>query len=193
MIHHLWCQSCASHAHVGDLPGNNAARNALHSFPAHPFILLQYQVMQTNVMCQWPTGANHRAMGRSVLQSGAQLISSSLWKNSWHICDLLWPTYKSIPRFWGGKTVPNFSTCMQVHTVIATLATKDRFPLIYLFSVMSDRIEFLIIMPHRSTTYVDVAYCYRRSSMVYRSVCLSGGSRCPHGKGQFWWAKGDPL
>jgi len=29
-------------------------------------------------------------------------------------------------------------------------------------------------MPHRSTTtYVDAAYCYRPSSVVSRSVCLS--------------------
>jgi len=27
--------------------------------------------------------------------------------------------------------------------------------------------------PHRSTTYVDAAYCYRPSSVVCRSVCLS--------------------
>jgi len=30
-----------------------------------------------------------------------------------------------------------------------------------------------IVRPHRSTTYVDVAYCYRLSSVVCRSVCLS--------------------
>ena len=30
-----------------------------------------------------------------------------------------------------------------------------------------------IIRPHRSTTYVDAAYCYRPSSVVCRSVCLS--------------------
>jgi len=29
-----------------------------------------------------------------------------------------------------------------------------------------------IIRPHRSTTYVDVAYCYRPSSVVCRSVTL---------------------
>jgi len=28
-----------------------------------------------------------------------------------------------------------------------------------------------IVRPHRSTTYVDVAYCYRLSSVVCRSVC----------------------
>jgi len=31
----------------------------------------------------------------------------------------------------------------------------------------------LLFMPHRSTTYVDAAYCYRPSSVVCRSVCLS--------------------
>ena len=28
------------------------------------------------------------------------------------------------------------------------------------------------VKPHRSTTYVDAAYCYRPSSVVCRSVCL---------------------
>jgi len=28
-----------------------------------------------------------------------------------------------------------------------------------------------IIRPHRSTAYVDAAYCYRPSSLVFRSVC----------------------
>jgi len=31
----------------------------------------------------------------------------------------------------------------------------------------------IIIIPHRSTVYVDAAYCYRRSSLVCLSVCLS--------------------
>jgi len=70
----------------------------------------------------------------------------------------------------------------------------------------------VIIRPHRSTTYVDAAYCYRTSSVVCRSVTLvspaktdepiempfglrtwlgSGnhvldGVQIPHGKGQFW-------
>ena len=30
----------------------------------------------------------------------------------------------------------------------------------------------IIIMPHRSTTYVDAAYCYRPSSTVCRSVTV---------------------
>jgi len=55
IIRHLRCQSCASHAHVGDLPGDNVARNAMYSSPARPFILLLYQVTQTNVTCQWVT------------------------------------------------------------------------------------------------------------------------------------------
>jgi len=32
---------------------------------------------------------------------------------------------------------------------------------------------FAFITPHRSTTYVDVAYCYRSISVVCRSVGLS--------------------
>ena len=31
----------------------------------------------------------------------------------------------------------------------------------------------VIIRPHRSTTYVDAAYCYRPSGVVCRSACLS--------------------
>jgi len=31
----------------------------------------------------------------------------------------------------------------------------------------------LFCRPHRNTTYVDAAYCYRRSSLVCRYVCLS--------------------
>jgi len=38
--------------------------------------------------------------------------------------------------------------------------------------------------PHRSTTYVYAAYCYRPSSMVCQSVCLSvGGSLWNMGNG----------
>jgi len=86
-VRHLLCQSCASHAHVGDLRGNNAAQ---YSCPSRPFILLQYQVTQTNITCQWPTAADRHAMGQSVLQSRAQLTASASWKNSW-------PANKSTP------------------------------------------------------------------------------------------------
>ena len=34
----------------------------------------------------------------------------------------------------------------------------------------------LYFRPHRSTTYIDAAYCYRPSSVVCRSVCLSQSS-----------------
>jgi len=57
----------------------------------------------------------------------------------------------------------------------------------------------VIIRPHRSTTYVDAAYCYRSSSMVCRSVCLSvtlvspakmaGQMRCRLGW-RLGWAQG---
>jgi len=30
-----------------------------------------------------------------------------------------------------------------------------------------------VVRPHRSTTYVNAAYCYRLSSVVYRCVCHS--------------------
>jgi len=80
-----------------------------------------------------------------------------------------------------------------------------------------------IFRPHRSTTYVDAAYCYRPSSVVCRSVCLSvftllshvsltdqdaiwtedsggprepfirWGSRSPMGRGNFFGVKGRPI
>jgi len=33
----------------------------------------------------------------------------------------------------------------------------------------------IIIRPHRSTTYVDAAYCYRPSNVVCLTVCQSVG------------------
>jgi len=53
----------------------------------------------------------------------------------------------------------------------------------------------VIIRPHRSTMYVDAAYCYRPSSMVCRSVGLPWSwalqkqlnqSRCRSGFGLRW-------
>jgi len=32
---------------------------------------------------------------------------------------------------------------------------------------------YIIVRPHRSSTYVDAAYCYQLSSVVCLSVCLS--------------------
>jgi len=84
----LGCQSCASHAHVGDLPGNNAARNALCSSPAHPVHLAA--VSSYADQCDVSVSP---ATGQSVLQSRAQQTSSALWKNLWRIC---WPTVTHI-------------------------------------------------------------------------------------------------
>jgi len=39
--------------------------------------------------------------------------------------------------------------------------------------LVSNYFDLVIIRPHRSTTYVDAAYCYRPSSVVCRSVCRS--------------------
>ena len=38
---------------------------------------------------------------------------------------------------------------------------------------ITSRNSCLLFRPHRSTTYVDAAYCYRLSSAVRRSVCQS--------------------
>ena len=93
---------------------DNAAWSALYSSPTRPFVLLQYQV-------SWrvsdPRGRSP-CYGRSVLQSRAQLTSSALWKNSWHIC---WHTVTRIqvdPPILRGQNCPKFSTCMRVYTVI---------------------------------------------------------------------------
>jgi len=42
IIRHLRCQSCASHAHVDDLAGDNVARNAMYSSPVHLAAVLSY-------------------------------------------------------------------------------------------------------------------------------------------------------
>jgi len=76
-------------------------------------------------------------------------------------------------------------------------------------------------MPHRSSTYVDTAYCYKPSSVVCRTVCHTskpGKNGCtdrdavwvedsdgpkesrirwgpdpPHGRGNFEAGKGHPI
>jgi len=79
---------------------------------------------------------------------------------------------------------------------------------------------YSIFRPHRSTTYVDAACCYRPSSVVCQSVCHTSdpckvaapiempfglrtrvgpgnhvfdGVQIPHGKRQFWGGKGHPI
>jgi len=49
----------------------------------------------------------------------------------------------------------------------------DTFGLSYSINVSYYRTSTISIRPHRSTTYVDAAYCYRLSSVVCLSVCLS--------------------
>ena len=77
----------------------------------------------------------------------------------------------------------------------------------------------IIFRPHCSTAYVDVAYCYRLNSVVWRSVTVVSpaktvkqikmpyglrtqvgprnhvldGVKIPHGKGQFWGRKRPPI
>jgi len=55
--------------------------------------------------------------------------------------------------------------------------------IVFCFSFVSAAAVFTsngiaIIRPHRSTTYVDAAYCYRWSSVVCQSVCVSRSSLC---------------
>jgi len=90
LICNLRCQSCASHAHVNDLPGDNTAWNALYSSSIHLGAVSSYADQRDVSVTH---GANRRATGRSVLQYRAQLTSSALWKNLWHIC---WPTVTRI-------------------------------------------------------------------------------------------------
>ena len=78
----------------------------------------------------------------------------------------------------------------------------------------------VVVRPHHSTKYVDAAWCYRLSSLVYRYVtlvcpakaaepiempfglktlvypgnhALDGGPDPPMGRGQFFWKKGRPI
>jgi len=49
----------------------------------------------------------------------------------------------------------------------------------------------ITVRPHRSTAYVDAAYCHRPSSVVCRSVCLSvshSSEPCKNG-----WANRDAV
>jgi len=63
--------------------------------------------------------------------------------------------------------------------------------------VLSYLFVFLCVFrPHRSTTYIDAAWCSRRSSVVCLSVMIVSpaekqlnGSRCRLGCG-LWWAQG---
>jgi len=101
-----------------------------------------------------------RATGRTVLQSRAQLTSSVLWKNLWHIC---WRTVTRIkvdPRFWGGKTDPNFSTCMRVHTVNITRSNSDN-----VFSVLlrltHDNTVTVLMLIHCATNVYPGPFSHR--------------------------------
>ena len=58
-------------------------------------------------------------------------------------------------RFWKAVKLWNFANWSKVQFVL---------------------IKLRIIRPHRTTTYIDAAYCYRPSSVVCRSVCLSQSS-----------------
>jgi len=49
----------------------------------------------------------------------------------------------------------------------------NRFRILCLICLFSQPLNFGIVRSHRSTTYVDAAYCYRPSSVVCRSVCRS--------------------
>jgi len=44
---------------------------------------------------------------------------------------------------------------------------------IIIINIITIIVFIIIIKPHRSTTYIDAAYCYRPSSVVCQSVCLS--------------------
>lgn len=55
-----WTRRDGIGSNAGYQPGDNAAQNALCSSPGHPFISLQYQVMQTSVTWQWPTSHGGR-------------------------------------------------------------------------------------------------------------------------------------
>jgi len=55
------------------------------------------------------------------------------------------------------------------------LAEVCTVPVLLVMVALCNRADhyIFIIRPHRSTTYVDAAYCYRPSSVVCPSVCRS--------------------
>ena len=60
---------------------------------------------------------------------------------------------------------------MNMHCVItASESVKNLFLSCPISSYLVNDDPSVIIKPHRSTTYADVAYCYRQSSMVCLSV-----------------------
>jgi len=68
------------------------------------------------------------------------------------------------------------STCMPAYVSCTVTSHASGFLLDH------GRIRVVVVRPHRSTTYVDAAYCYRPSSVVCRSVCLSHYSEsCKNG------------
>ena len=60
---------------------------------------------------------------------------------------------------------------VSIHSI--TLSCVTACLLYYVLSLQYFIIIIIIIRLHRSTTYVDAAYCYRPSRVVCRSVCWS--------------------
>jgi len=67
---------------------------------------------------------------------------------------------------------------MGVWDMITGIIYNILFVLLVILQCMSTHhfhlsVHFIIIRPHRSTTYADAACCYRPRSVVCRSVCHS--------------------
>jgi len=87
------------------------------------------------------------------------------------LCDLLWSDPDKETMGWGeNDRGVSFTFGAEV---VAKFLHKHDLDLICRAHQVCLLTLFIIIKPHRSTTYVDAAYCYRPSSVVCLSVCLS--------------------
>jgi len=66
-----------------------------------------------------------------------------------------------------GVTAQVASLCLSVggHLALSLHSSNE------LGNSIINTIMVISIRPHRSTTYIDAAYCYRLSTVVCRSVC----------------------
>jgi len=93
-----------------------------------------------------------------------------LWPNGWMDEDAAW--YGSRPRLRPHCTRRGPSSCERgtAPLLFGPCLLWPRSPISAAAELLYI-IVIIIIWPHRSTTYVDAAYCYQPSSVVCRSVC----------------------
>jgi len=115
MIRHLWCQSHASHAHVGDLLAITQHRT--HCTPLPPARLFHCSIK----LCR-PTWRVSDPWGPIVALRGEASFSPEL---SGTYADLLWPAYKSTPDFEGAKLSQFFDLYASTYGSFFSTASRD--------------------------------------------------------------------